>query len=226
MPRVEPPLPAMVELQHQTLAAGMPLWRLGSSRRPAGVFREDIPDVDDTGLKGGRFDPTAACLYPYVYVAMDPVTTLAESILRDAPYQAGGRLLPRSKYAHKVMMCLESTRPLRLVRLIDAEDLAAARNDTWLVHADSPDYPVTRRWAHWFRDCSPKADGMIWPSKRQPGGQVTLLFGDAYRSGTAVGPSPFGTRPLGTPEGERWLAGLLAPLLTFLTSDEDDSTWA
>ena len=116
MPRVEPPRPATVELRHQTVAAGLPLWRLGSVRRPAGVFRDDILDVDDDGRLGGRFDPTKECPYPYSYVALDPVTPLAESILRDAPYQAGGRLLPRSKYAHKVMMCLESSRPRRVGR--------------------------------------------------------------------------------------------------------------
>jgi len=222
MPRVEPPRPAMVELRHQKLPAGVPLWRLGSRRRPAGVFQDEILDVDDDGRLGGRFDPTKDCPYPYSYVALDPMTTLAESILRDAPYEAGGRLLPHSKYGHKVMTCLEASRPLQLIRLIDAEDLAAARTDTWLVHAESPDYPVTRRWAHWFRDCSPAADGMIWPSKRHPGGQVVLLFGDLDRCGSVVGPSPFGTRPLGTKDGRRWLAGLLEPLFTFLAEDDDE----
>lgn len=224
MTRVEPPRPAMVELRHQTLSAGIPLWRLGSVRRPAAVFREDIPDIADDGRLGGRFDPTKDCSYPYGYVALDPVTAVAEALLRDAPYQAGGRLLPHSKYVHKIMMCLEASRPLTLIRLIDAEDLAAARTDTWLLHAEPPDYPVTRRWAHWFRDCSPRADGIVWPSKRHPGGQVVLLFGDLGRSGSAVGPSPFGARPLGTEEGTRWLAGLLAPLLTFLAPDDDDTS--
>jgi hypothetical protein len=222
MPRGEPPRPYRVELRHQTLSAGTLLWRLGSSRRAPGIFREDILDLRGDGSAGGRFDPTERCRYPYGYVALEPVTTLAESILRDAPYEAAGRLIPRRKYAHKVMACLEATRPLRLIRLVDAEDLAAARTYTWLVHTESPDYPATRQWAHWFRECSRRADGMVWPSKRHPGGQVAMLFGDDDRCGGAVQASPFGTRALGDPDGERWLAGLLEPLLTYLVPDGDE----
>jgi hypothetical protein len=48
-----------------------------------------------------------------------------------------------------------------------------------------------------------------------------MLFGDPDRSGSAVGPSPFGSRQLGTEDGTQWLAGLLAPLLTFLDPDDD-----
>jgi hypothetical protein len=208
-----------VELRHQTMSAGSLLWRAVSAHRVGTVFREDIPDVDDDGRLGGRFDPNEACRYPYCYLTLDPVTAVAETILRDAPYQAEGRLILRAKYEHKVMVGMEATRPLSLIRLMDAEDLAAARQDTWIIHAEPRDYPLTRRWAHWYRDCSPRADGLIWPSKRHPGGQVVMLFGDADRAGAgagAVAGSPFGTRKLGDEPGRRWLSGLLEPLATYL----------
>jgi hypothetical protein len=221
MPAGTPPVQYRVQLRHQKLSAGTLLWRTISEYRLDSLFRDDIPDVHNDGRYGGRFDPIQRCRYPYVYLGLDPVTAVAETLLRNAPFQAAGRVIPRVKYERKVMAILETTRPLELIRLIDAEDLAAARQDSWIVHAEVGEYPLTRSWAHWYRDCSVRADGLIWPSKRHPAGQVMMLFGDPSRCADAITLSPFGIRKLGDEPGRKWLGGLLEPLLTYLEQPEE-----
>lgn len=219
MPPVEPPRPYLTQLRHISLSAGHLLWRVTPMQYLDDLFRTDVVDTKADGQTGGRFDPTPECLYPYTYVALDPLTAIAETLLRNAEYQAGGQLLPRAKYRERAVSVLEPTRALSLVTLSDLQDLAAARQDTWLVHADAEQYPLTRRWGHWFRECSERADGLIWPSKRNPHGRAILLFGDPDRCGTALRRAPFGHRRLDTADGEQWLAGLLKPLYTYLKRD-------
>jgi hypothetical protein len=221
MPGPQPPRPYRVKLNVETISAGSLLWRTVQKDFADSHFREDIRDVDGNGLRGGRFDPAADCRYRYSYVALDPLTALAETLLRNTPYSAAGRLVRRVRLNRQMMVVLEATRPLTFVRLVDAADLAAARTDTWLVQAEPPDYPATRRWAHWFRECAARADGIVWPSKRHPGGQVAVLFGDDDRCGKAVKTSPFASRPLDDADGRSWLAGLLAPLATYLEPVEE-----
>ena len=216
MPPVDPPRPFVSPLRHLTLAAGQPLWRVTPSKHLDDLFRTDVVDVKNDGSCGGRFDPTSECDYPYTYVALDPVTALAETLLRNVAYDAAGRLLRRTAYAGRTVSILETSRALSLISLLEPEDLAAARQDTWLVHAEPEQYPRTRQWAHWFRECSEHADGVIWPSKRRPRGKAIILFGDADRCGTVLRRAPFDHRPLDGDDGERWLAGLLKPLHTYL----------
>ena len=105
---------------------------------------------------------------------------------------------------------------VRLVRHLDAADLAAACQDSWLIHTESPDYRMTQRWAHWLRDSSApdgyRPAGLMWPAKRQPGGRAVLLFGD--RCGDVVLCSSFGERPLDDDAGLDWLNLRLALLRT------------
>lgn len=216
MPPVEPPRPFLPELRHAAIGAGVPMWRVTPVEYLDSLFRNESADVKGDGRAGGRFDPGPDCPYPYTYVALDPVTAIAETLLRNRAFTAAGRLLRRDAYAARAVSILEPTRPLSLISLVEPEDLAAALQDGWLIHAEPRQYPRTRRWAHWFRECSDRADGIIWPSKRQPRGRVVLLFGDVDRAGLAMRRAPFGHRALDTEDGEQWLNGLLRPLHTYL----------
>jgi RES domain-containing protein len=216
MPALDPPRPYVTELRHITVSAGQPMWRVTPLVHLESLFRTDVVDVKGDGKAGGRFDPGSECLYPYTYVALDPLTAIAETMLRSVGYQAAGRLLHRAAYTGRAVSILEPTRELSLISLLEAGDLAAARQDSWLVHAEPRQYPRTRRWGYWFRECSRRADGIIWPSKRHPHGKAVLLFGDPDRCGTALQRAPFGHRALDTEDGEHWLAGLLRPLQTYL----------
>ncbi len=164
--------------------------------------------TDPPGSHWGRFHPTPDCPYPYCYAALDELTALCETLLRDVSFNAPVRLLPRATVRGQSLELLETRRPLALVSLLDAADLAAARQDTWLVQTEEPNYPVTRLWAHWLRDAlgpdgaGPPA-GLVWPSKRQPTGRAVLLFGD--RCGDALVRSSFGARRLDDEDGLAWL---------------------
>jgi len=137
-------------------------------------------------------------------------------LLRDVGFSARQRYLLAAAVAGRRLSLLETRAPLWLVSLTDAADLAAAWQDSWLIHAESGDYRMTRRWAHWLRDSvapdgRPPA-GLMWPAKREPGGRAVVLFGD--RCGGDVVCSAFGERPLDDVPGREWLNRRLELLRT------------
>jgi hypothetical protein len=224
MPNDVPPTSARPEPRYCHLPAGSFLWRVHRSAAagdpPKPVFKRlrNEPGSYDPDLTG-RFGPTSECPYPYCYAALDDLTALCEVLLRDFGFDGPLRYLPRSEVTGRSLAILETRAPLWLVSLVDAADLAAARQDSWLVHAGRGDYRITRRWAHWLRDstgpdgnCPPA--GIVWRSKRQPAGRVVLLFGD--RCENTVISSPFAGRPLDDRAGVEWLNLRLSLLNTRL----------
>lgn len=232
MPSDIPPKDVRPEPRYVQLPAGSFLWRVTRSPRPGQpeppVFKSYPDDSDPYNQKpGGRFNPSPECPYSYCYAALDDLTALCETLLRDCSFNAPLRYLPDQELAGRSLAILETRRPLWLVSLVDAADLAAAWQDSWLVHAEQLEYRITRRWAHWLRDspgpggASPPA-GLIWRSKREPGGRALLLFGD--RCADAVVRSPFGERPLDDPAGREWLNRRLSLLNTGLAPQPDEQT--
>jgi hypothetical protein len=223
MPSDIPPKGVQPEPRYVCLPAGSFLWRVtkpppAPDDPPAqSPFRQlpDDPELYDPRW-GGRFDPTPECPYPYCYAAFDDLTALCEVLLRDIAFEAPLRYLPKRGVSGRRLAILETLMPLWLVSLVDAADLAAACQDSWLVHTE--DYRLTRRWAHWLRDSqAPDGNGpagIVWPSKRQPSGRAVLLFGDRCRD--AVAWSPFGERRLDDPDGIQWLNLRLSLLRTKL----------
>jgi hypothetical protein len=219
MPNDIPPAGERPDPRYVQLPAGSFLWRVARPRGAvAPVFRPFPAAPGSTGIsRSGRFDPAADCPYSYCYAALDDLTALCETLLRDFGFDGPVRYLPEQEIAGRRLSILETRAPLWLVSLVDAADLAAARQDSWLLHADQTDYRITRRWAHWLRD-SPGPDGasppagLVWRSKREPGGRAVLLFGD--RCADAVVVSPFGDRPLDGPDGTAWLNRRLELLRT------------
>jgi|GEM_PF-3779998 len=238
MPAESPPKNARPDPKYQILPPGSFLWRVTSHAGPAGtdptaalaagpvapsagppsLFRPAPDDPEpDSRRWGGRFDPTPDCPYPYCYAATDELTALCERLLRDMRFDTPSRFLPAAAVDGLSLVLLETRRPLALVSLLDAADLAAANQDPWLLHADFPLYHITQQWAHWLRD-GPGPDGMgapdglIWLSHRQPTGRAVLLFGD--RCGDELTQAPFAARRLDTDEGRAWLNRRLSILRT------------
>lgn len=215
MPSDLPPKGVTPSPRFVDLPAGSFLWRVTRQPRPAAggpvsPFRT-LPDpAAYDPRKSGRFDSTPECPYPYCYAALDDLTALCEVLLRDVGFSAPTRYLPRAEVAGRWLALLETRARLWLVSLADAPDLAAACQDSWLIHTESPDYRMTQRWAHWLRD-SPAPDGrhpagLMWPAKRQPGG----------RAGGAVVRRPLRGRGhllviRGAPAGRRRRPGLAEP---------------
>lgn len=218
MPSDIPPAGVRAQPRYSELPAGSFLWRV--IRAPAGGAPVspflNVPDVDRYDARlGGRFDPTPDHPYPYCYAAFDDLTALCEVLLRDVGFDGPQRYLLQRDIAGRRLAILETTRPLWLVSLQDAADLAAARQDSWLIHTETLNYRITRRWAHWLRDSeAPDGKGpagLVWLSKRAPSGRAVLLFGD--RCDDAVIFSPFGERSLDG-GGLDWLNLRLAQLRT------------
>ncbi len=224
MPTGVPPKGDRAAPRFREVPPGTLLWRVTAPAQPSipeaeqPLFRAPAREVESHGGRwGGRFDATPDCPYPFCYAAFDDLTALCEVLLRDVPFGAEERYLPHTAVAGRRLVLLETLRPLWLVSLLGAADLAAARQDTWLVHTDDVNYPITRLWAHWLRDGDgstgqgPPA-GLVWPSKRQPTGRAVLLFGD--RCGDAVRYSSLGSLRLDQPPGLDWLNRRLALVRT------------
>jgi hypothetical protein len=221
MPADIPPKGVQPRPRYAELPPGSFLWRVTKQPSPAAggpvsPFRDFSADPQTYDPQySGRFDPTPECPYPYCYAALDDLTAIAEVCLRGVGFTGPDRYLTGRAVQGRRLAILETRKPLWLVSLLDAADLAAACQDSWLVHTESPDYRITQRWAHWLREGSaPDGDGpsgLMWPSKRAPGGRVVLLFGD--RCGDAVTCSSFGERSFdGT--GLDWLNLRLSLLRT------------
>ena len=217
MPEDPPPYGQQPRPRFMQLPAGSFLWRIGKRAEPAtSAFREFDRSTFDAEW-AGRFDPTPECTYSYCYAALDDLTAICEVLLRDQSFPGPTRFLLRKATKGRQLTILETLESLWLVSLLNAADLAAARQDSWLIHTETREsYKLTRKWAHWLRDSTaPNGEGpagLVWPSKREPGGQAVILFGD--RCAKSVVYSPFGVRSIDGGEGEDWLNRRLALLRT------------
>ncbi|WP_308340985.1 RES family NAD+ phosphorylase [Streptomyces sp. JJ36] len=195
------------------LAEGTPVYRVHSSHRSPTAFNT-VPAQALYG--GGRFDSTPHRPCGFLYLGFSVGAAVSETLLRSLPFggDGGPRLLPRAAVARRCLSFLRLAAPTEVVSLMSGADLAAVGQDSWLVHAECPEYPQTRDWGHWIRDrAAPWAQGFVWPSKREPADRVSVLFDDRC---PAPPLEPTGAAPVdfGTPEGERWLNGVLAPYCT------------
>jgi hypothetical protein len=232
MPEGSPPSGARAEPRFTEIPAGSFLWRVGRAGQESrvglnSVFREFDHARFDPRL-AGRFDPTPESRFSYCYAAFDDLTAICEVLLRDLTWTSRHRYVPAAAIRNSQLMILETLTPLWLVSLLSAADLAAVRQDSWLVHAESPkSYELTREWARWLRDSvapDGKAPaGLLWQSKREPAGRAVLLFGD--RCADSVVRSPFGIRPLDSGEGRTWLNRRLALLRTKVDDKKPPRLW-
>jgi hypothetical protein len=208
VPSVPPPVSTKVSPHWATLPADTVLWRVHDQKWPVTAFK---PIAADPWFGGGRFDATSTDdspnpdSYPYLYAAPEQQTALLETLVRSIPFdQKGRRLIRRATVRVTRLAAFQPARDLLLVALRTHTDLAAVCQDEWLVQADPPDYPQTRRWAHWLRGQAPSADGFIWPSRRDLGRDSLILFGDRCDE-RLLREVPGSSIELDDADGARWL---------------------
>jgi len=210
VPDVAPPRAYRPKLHRHVLSAGTELWRVTPAKYASTPFN---PYPVDDPYEGGRFDATGKAPFPFCYAGFTRQTAALEALVRSIPFRSSGdRVLLRAHVRGKVLTCLHVETDLPLVSLRTSTDLAAVCQDAWLVHAEAPEYPRTRRWGMWLRAHTGPADaGLIWPSKRDVGADAVLLYGD--RCAAAVRPAaPDQVIPLDDDAGTQLLRECLAPL--------------
>ncbi|MDG4534005.1 RES family NAD+ phosphorylase [Streptomyces sp. AV19] len=191
--------------------AGRRWWRVHTARRPAGQFKPAAPGAR---FCGNRFDGTPRDPYGSLYMASDPATALAETLLRSVDFDAGSgmRLVPYAAVAGRALSMLVTEAELRLISLITEEDLAAVCQDSWLLEAEGEHYATTRRWASAMRARSPDAMGLVWQSRRHRPRLSSVLFRDRCPDAVVSPVRVRAYRDLGSPRGIAEANLLLAPL--------------
>ncbi|WP_372348848.1 RES family NAD+ phosphorylase [Streptomyces sp. KL116D] len=210
MPNYRPPDGRTAEPGKAVLARGTLLHRVHGSHRGADAFN---PRPAHCLYGGGRFDATSCDPYGYLYVGLTAAAAVCETLLRALPFDpAGGpRLLPRRSVEGRRLSTVRLTADLTLVPLVSARELAGVRQDSWLVHTESHDYPYTRDWGHWIRrNTEPWAHGLLWSSKREPADRTAVLFGDRCPQG-ALRVEEEAAVDFDTADGREWLDALLQP---------------
>ena len=222
MPRGRPPVDTEAELLHRTIPSGSLLWRVTRREyaRRASLFNTRAAPVtsastqDEIATPYGRFDASDEDTYGFCYAALDDLTAIAETLLRDVAFTEEVRPIPLKDVRGRCLAVYETLEPLTLVTLTTSAELARARQDPWLIQAEPGDYARTRPWGHWLRRCS-QAHGFLWPSKRNPGGQSLVLFADRG-VGSRLSLIPVFTRDLDGGGGLEWLNRRLEDLNTFV----------
>jgi hypothetical protein len=158
---------------------GTRLFRVHQRKYSATQFN---PTLCDPHFGGSRFDSTENDPYAYLYAAPRVETALAETVLRDLPFDDAGneRVLSYKALMGRCVTEVELLTEVRLLSLLDEPARVAVRQDAWLVHAEATEYPFTRRWGHWMRAQAEWAQGLAWPSKRDGPWPALVLFADRF----------------------------------------------
>jgi len=213
VPNFQPPETPPDAPAEKVLAKGTILSRVHSSNFAGAQFN---PTPADSHWGGARFDSTTESeAYDYLYAGSDDECAVCETLLRDLPLApSGGRLLPRSAIKGRVLSRLVLTADISLISLCDGKDLArCGQGDNWLISCPSSEYGFTRRWAHALRKWAPKAEGIVWSSRRDVSKQAYIIFGDRFHASFEDAPGGLppaaGGIPLDSGVGGRYLLGIL-----------------
>ncbi|MFI2375502.1 RES family NAD+ phosphorylase [Streptomyces sp. NPDC018964] len=173
-----PTTPLELRPNRQVVPAGTELWRVHKSKYAPDQFNPVLADVHDH-REGGRFDGTALDPYHSLYVAADPTTALAESVLRSRPFdrRSSMRYIPWITVRGRSLSALRTRCDLSLVSLLGERDLAAVCQDSTLLE-DERNYPQARRWASEIRTRTPDIVGLVWQSRRNRPEHALVLFHD------------------------------------------------
>ncbi|MET9296634.1 RES family NAD+ phosphorylase [Streptomyces sp. NPDC003077] len=199
------------------LPAGTTWWRVHNKTRSPEQFN---PVSVDAHFGGNRFDGTSYDPYPYLYLASDPTTALAETLLRSLDFdtESGMRLVPYAAVARKSLSMVRARCDQQLISLVSEEDLAAVCQDSWLLETDGDGYAKTRRWASEMRAQAPGAAGLIWQSRRHRPRLASVLFHDRCGDESLTGVPVPEFQDLGSPTGIAAVNRLLAPLRAAVVS--------
>ncbi len=162
--------PVLVEI------APAELWRVHAGKYAPAQFHPG-------GSGNARFSPIADShgrTIPTLYAASSVEAALMETVFHDVPTPAGDYILDLARLEEQAI-CVSVVQPRRPLLLIDLSTLGLQRLGLRRVDLiDTPvrAYPLTRDWAMWFHQASPKAHGLIWTSRKDDNAKAFLLYGD------------------------------------------------
>jgi hypothetical protein len=176
MPEAPPPRHAVPDPVLARLPAGTDVWRAHHERFQACLFNR-IPR--DSQFTDGRFSGMLPDPFGYCYIGLSPATALMERHVRSVPYSdTGYRAIRRAGLEGGMLSRYALTHDLDVVSLCTEAELAAVCQDEWLLRAEGHDHAKTRRWGQWIRQHTSRAQGLLWPAKREVGGYAVVLFED------------------------------------------------
>ncbi|OON80532.1 RES family NAD+ phosphorylase [Streptomyces tsukubensis] len=162
----------------QVIPAGTELWRVHKSIYAPDQFNPVLADIRNGG---GRFDGTVLDPYHSLYLAADPTTAVAESVLRSRFFdpRRSTRYIPWITVRGRTLSALRTRCDLNLVSLVKEQDLAAVCQNSTLLEGEQ-DYPQSRRWASEIRAQAPGFMGLLWQSRRNRPEPAMVLFHDRF----------------------------------------------
>ncbi len=107
-----------------------------------------------------------------------------ETVFHDVPTPPGDYILDLARLDEQ-SICISVIRSTHSLLLVDLSTKGLQR--LGLKRVDLIDTPVrayrlTRDWAAWFHRVSPKAQGLLWTSRKDDDAKSLMLFGDRIRA--------------------------------------------
>lgn len=118
-------------------------------------------------------------IFCYLYAAAHHRTALGETLLRSKAPGAVG--VQASRYGHLETLRIgwfRSQTDLHLADLSTDANLSAIGQDEWLTQCGGSGYEFTRKWGAYIRQAAPWAQGIVWPSRKDPNGLSYVFYED------------------------------------------------
>ncbi len=171
----EPAAPQDLAFELEALAAGTPLVR---------VHDHDLGELEfnPSSRPSARFRPVGRPVVPTLYAGLDEDVAIAEGLFHDVPIRPGvTRQYPLAGLDGRVISGLAPTRELSLVQLhgYGLQRLGVTHGE--LIETPAAAYAWTARWAQALHAAAPRADGMVWMSRRFTGRTAVMLWQEPGR---------------------------------------------
>jgi RES domain len=131
-----------------------------------------------------RFRPIGKPVVPTLYAGVDEDEALAESLFHDVPIRPGVmRQYPLAGLDGRVISELAPTRELALIQLhgYGLQRLGVTHGE--LIETPAAEYEWTAHWARALHAADPRADGLVWMSRRFTEPRAIMLWRGEGRVG-------------------------------------------
>jgi hypothetical protein len=112
------------------------------------------------------------------YAATSLECAAFETIFHDLEAAAPFKFVPLSSLEGLQYSTFQVDRPVRLASLYSADLMRFGLERRQVIDTPRSSYPITRLWSATVHHSDPKADGMIWVSRRYDQERALILFGD------------------------------------------------
>jgi hypothetical protein len=106
-----------------------------------------------------------------------------ETVFHDVPTPPRGYILDLDKL-DELGISVSMIAPKGALQVVDLSTKGPQRlglTRAKLIDTSVRTYPATRAWAQWFYQLLPKAQGLLWTSRRDDDAKALVLFGDRIR---------------------------------------------